>query len=146
MPEPGDRYAFGVFDLFHIGHLDHLRRAAGDGRVVAGVATDDLVERLSGHRPFVPQSERLEIVGALRCVARVLPLGTEDLAAHVLAAGVGTVCLPADDEDAVQTGLDADGLLAGTGIAVVRLTGLRETASSAVRAALDRTTSRSSVA
>lgn len=62
-------YAPGVFDLFHVGHLNILRRArANCDRLVAGVCSDDLVVQLKGRPPVVPLSERLEIVGSVRYV------------------------------------------------------------------------------
>lgn len=62
-------FAPGVYDLFHIGHLNILREARRHcDRLVAGVAADDLVVRLKGRRPVVPLAERLEIVSSLRCV------------------------------------------------------------------------------
>ena len=62
-------YAPGAWDLFHIGHLSLLTRARQHcDRLVVGVATDELVERVKGRSPVVPHLERLEIVRALRVV------------------------------------------------------------------------------
>ncbi|MFF0789677.1 adenylyltransferase/cytidyltransferase family protein [Streptomyces spiralis] len=62
-------YAPGVFDLFHVGHLNILRRARQHcDRLIAGVCSDDLVVRLKGRPPVVPLVERLEIVGSVRHV------------------------------------------------------------------------------
>ncbi|MER6344498.1 adenylyltransferase/cytidyltransferase family protein [Streptomyces sp. NPDC001595] len=62
-------YAPGVFDLFHVGHLNILHRARQHcDRLVAGVCSDDLVVRLKGRPPVVPLSERLEIVRSVRYV------------------------------------------------------------------------------
>lgn len=68
----GERVVFtnGVFDLLHRGHVEYLEdaRALGD-RLVAGINSDASVRRLKGApRPFVPESERAELVGALACV------------------------------------------------------------------------------
>jgi glycerol-3-phosphate cytidylyltransferase len=65
-------YAPGVFDLFHVGHLNILRRAREQcDRLVAGVCGDDLVVRLKGRPPVVPLSERLEIVRGIRYVDEI---------------------------------------------------------------------------
>ncbi|WP_078662542.1 adenylyltransferase/cytidyltransferase family protein [Streptomyces bicolor] len=65
-------YAPGVFDLFHVGHLNILRRAREHcDRLVAGVCCDDLVVRLKGRPPVVPLSERLEIVRGIRYVDEI---------------------------------------------------------------------------
>jgi glycerol-3-phosphate cytidylyltransferase len=62
-------YAPGVFDLFHIGHLNVLRRAREQcDYLVAGVISDELAQVAKGRPPAVPFTERLEIVGSLRCV------------------------------------------------------------------------------
>ena len=68
----GDRrvgYAPGVYDLFHIGHLNLLRNASTVcDHLIAGVVSDDLAERNKGIRPVVPVDERLAIVEAIRFV------------------------------------------------------------------------------
>src|SRR5690606_31970375 len=63
----------GVFDLLHPGHLRLLERAAclGD-RLVVAVQEDDAVCAVAGkQRPVMSTVERVEMVGALRCVDAV---------------------------------------------------------------------------
>lgn len=61
-------YCAGVFDVFHIGHLNILKRAANLGdELHVGVLTDDGAEAYK-RRPFVPFAERLAIVESLSCV------------------------------------------------------------------------------
>lgn len=61
-------YSSGVFDMFHIGHLNILRRASEQCDIlVAGVVTDDEVVRL-GRTAAIPEQERLEIVKSIRYV------------------------------------------------------------------------------
>lgn len=63
---------FGTFDVFHLGHLRILERAAEYGdRLVVGVSTDQLNEDKKGRLPVYSQKERSEIVKALKCVADV---------------------------------------------------------------------------
>lgn len=65
-------YAPGVYDLFHVGHLNVLRQAREMCDVlVAGVVGDEIVLSVKGVQPFVPLRERLEIVSALGIVDRV---------------------------------------------------------------------------
>lgn len=67
-------YTTGVFDLFHIGHLNILRQAKERcGRLIVGVSTDELVEEYKHKRPIVPFEERLAIVAAIRYVDEVIP-------------------------------------------------------------------------
>jgi glycerol-3-phosphate cytidylyltransferase len=62
-------YAPGVYDMFHIGHLNILRnsRLACD-YLIAGVVSDDLSRRAKGKSPVIPLAERLEIVSSVRYV------------------------------------------------------------------------------
>ncbi|HEY0888141.1 MAG TPA: adenylyltransferase/cytidyltransferase family protein [Nocardioides sp.] len=56
-------YAPGVYDLFHVGHLNVLKHARTQCDVlVAGVVSDEMCWAAKGHRPVVPLAERLEIV------------------------------------------------------------------------------------
>lgn len=70
--DPVIGYASGVFDLFHLGHLNLLRRARAQcDFLVAGVLIDETAMH-KGYPPVVPLAERLEIVEALACVDRVV--------------------------------------------------------------------------
>ncbi len=62
-------FAPGVYDLFHIGHLNILREARRHcDRLVAGVSSDELTARLKGKVPVVPLAERLDIVRSVKYV------------------------------------------------------------------------------
>ncbi len=61
-------YTAGVFDLFHIGHLNLLRNAKGMcDKLVVGVTTDELV-KYKNKQPVIPFSERIEIVRNIKYV------------------------------------------------------------------------------
>ena len=63
---------FGTFDVFHVGHVRVLERAAALGdRLVVGVSADALNIAKKGRAPVFSQDERLEIIGALRVVDEV---------------------------------------------------------------------------
>jgi choline-phosphate cytidylyltransferase len=62
---------FGTFDLFHVGHLLLLERAAAYGELVVGVQADELVLAKKSRLPVFPEHHRAEIVRALRCVSGV---------------------------------------------------------------------------
>jgi glycerol-3-phosphate cytidylyltransferase len=66
-------YTSGSWDLFHIGHLNILERskALGDYLIV-GVSTEKLIVDYKGVPPVIPIEERMRIVGALRCVNKVI--------------------------------------------------------------------------
>jgi glycerol-3-phosphate cytidylyltransferase len=60
---------FGTFDVFHVGHLNVIERAAALGdRLVVGVSSDALNERKKGRAPVFPEHERMAIVRALSVV------------------------------------------------------------------------------
>jgi glycerol-3-phosphate cytidylyltransferase len=66
-------YAPGVYDMFHIGHLNILRQAREYcDHLIAGVVEDDVVTRIKGRPPVVPHDERMEVVRALGLVDEVV--------------------------------------------------------------------------
>ena len=72
-------YTTGVFDMFHVGHLNLLARARGQcDRLIVGVSTDDVVLDYKGHAPIVPYAERVAIVKAIRYVDEVVPQTSMD--------------------------------------------------------------------
>ena len=67
-------YVPGGFDMLHVGHLNILTEAAKRcDRLIAGVATDESLERMKGRGPIVPLAERMAMVAALRMVDSVVP-------------------------------------------------------------------------
>lgn len=70
-------YTCGVYDLFHIGHLNLLKNAKGlCDKLIVGVTVDKLVE-YKHKRAVIPFAERLEIVRNIKCVDAAIP--QEDL-------------------------------------------------------------------
>ncbi len=67
-------YTTGVFDLFHVGHLNILRRAKEQcDYLIVGVSTDELCESYKHKAPIIPFEERIAIVEAIRYVDEVVP-------------------------------------------------------------------------
>ncbi|OFE14682.1 glycerol-3-phosphate cytidylyltransferase [Humibacillus sp. DSM 29435] len=63
---------FGTFDVFHVGHVRVLARAAELGdRLVVGVSADALNVAKKGRAPVFNQDERLEIISSLAVVDEV---------------------------------------------------------------------------
>lgn len=66
-------YVPGVFDMFHVGHLNIIRNARPHcDRLVVGVVDDETVFRIKGKHPVIPLSERIELLAALRDVDDVV--------------------------------------------------------------------------
>lgn len=71
-------YTAGVFDLFHIGHLNLLRNAkAMCDKLIVGVTVDELVS-YKGKSAFIPFDERIEIVRSIRYVDAAIPQADMD--------------------------------------------------------------------
>lgn len=72
-------YTTGVYDLFHIGHLNVLRRARLEcDYLIVGVTTDELSESRKGKRPIIPFTERMEIVEHIDFVDEAVPQTSMD--------------------------------------------------------------------
>lgn len=67
-------YTTGVFDLFHVGHLNILRKSKEKcDFLIVGVSTDELTYELKGRFPVIPFSQRMEIIQSIRYVDQVVP-------------------------------------------------------------------------
>lgn len=66
-------YTTGVFDMFHIGHLNILRRAKELCEyLIVGVTTDELCHARKNKYPIINQEDRKSIVKAIRYVDEVV--------------------------------------------------------------------------
>ena len=67
-------YTTVVFDLFHIGHLNIIKRAKEQcDYLIVGVSTDEVVQEYKNKMPIIPYEERAKIVEAIKYVDKVVP-------------------------------------------------------------------------
>ncbi|WOH39381.1 adenylyltransferase/cytidyltransferase family protein [Thalassotalea fonticola] len=67
-------YTTGVFDLFHVGHLNVLKRAKLEcDYLIVGVTSDELSMSAKNKQPIIPFNERMEIVEHIKFVDEVVP-------------------------------------------------------------------------
>lgn len=67
-------YTTGVFDMFHIGHLNILKRAKEQcDYLIVGVSTDELCKNYKKKEPIIPYEERKAIIEAIKYVDEVVP-------------------------------------------------------------------------
>lgn len=130
-------YVPGVYDMFHIGHLNILRNARLHcDHLIAGVVSDEMAERAKGRRPVVPLVERLEIVGSIRYV--------DDVAAEMVPDKVQMweqlrfdVLIKGDDWRGTPKGIALEKAMASVGVEVAYLPYTAHTSSTLLRRVLD---------
>mgnify|MGYP001340897201 CR=1 FL=1 len=72
-------YTSGVYDLFHVGHLNILENAKSlCDKLIVGVTTDELVKDYKGKATVIPFSERIRIVKSMKYVDGVVPQNSMD--------------------------------------------------------------------
>lgn len=133
-PLPGTRgYAPGAFDLFHIGHLNLLRRASLlCDHLIAGVVSDEVARQQKGRLPIVPEQERLQIVASLRFVEEAVMEWTTDKVATWRSVGFD-VLFKGSDWQGSQKWTRLEQEFAEVGVSVVYLPYTEQTSSSHLR-------------
>lgn len=90
-------YTTGVFDMFHIGHLNILRRAKEQcEHLIVGVTTDELCFQRKNKYPIIPEADRMEIVAAIRYVDEVVLQADMDKLSSVKRYGADVVFVGSD--------------------------------------------------
>lgn len=80
-------YTAGVYDMFHIGHLNVLKNAKALCEwLIVAVSTDEVVEQNKHKKPIIPFEERVKIVEAIRYVDKTVPQESYDIEAKIKAA------------------------------------------------------------
>lgn len=93
-------YTTGVYDMFHIGHLNIIRRAKEQCEyLIVGVTTDELCMKRKNKHPIICENDRIEIVRAIRYVDEVVPQNDMDKLAAVKKYNVDAVFVGSDWKD-----------------------------------------------
>lgn len=72
-------YTSGVYDMFHIGHLNILERAKQEcDYLIVGVTSDELCLSRKGKLPIINQNDRIRIIQAIRYVDKAIFQETMD--------------------------------------------------------------------
>lgn len=73
-------YTAGVYDMFHIGHLNVIKNAKSKcDYLIVGVSTDEVVQKNKNKTPIIPFKERIAIVEAIRYVDKAIPQERYDI-------------------------------------------------------------------
>lgn len=90
-------YTTGVYDMFHIGHLNILKRAKEQCEyLIVGVTTDELCYKRKGKYPVICEDDRMRIVEELKCVDKVVPQNDMDKLKAVIEYKVDAVFVGSD--------------------------------------------------
>ena len=90
-------YTTGVYDMFHIGHLNILRRAKEQCEtLIVGVTTDELCNSRKGKKPIICEADRVAIVEAIRYVDKVVLQADMDKLTAVRELGADAVFVGSD--------------------------------------------------
>lgn len=90
-------YTTGVFDMFHIGHLNILRRSKEQCEtLIVGVTTDDLCFARKNKYPIIPEADRMKIVESIRYVDKVIQQKDMDKRKAVELCGADVVFVGSD--------------------------------------------------
>lgn len=127
LPRPKDQvttdrgvvgYLPGVFDLFHVGHLNILRNARAQcDYLIAGVVTDERAAAVKGRQPVIPLDERLEIVSSVGLVDEVVVDDSTDKA-QMLDKVTFDVLFKGDDWRDTAKGDQLEASMAAAGVEV----------------------------
>jgi glycerol-3-phosphate cytidylyltransferase len=129
-------YAPGAFDLFHIGHLNLLRRAKERcDFLIAGVVADEVLIQYKKVTPVIPFAERLEIVRNVKSVDMALAAMTNDKT-EIWRELRFNVLFKGDDWQGTEDGNRLERELAALGVDVVYFPYTQATSSSALRRTL----------
>ena len=111
-------YTTGVYDLFHIGHLNLLKNAKGMcDKLIVGVTVDELVA-YKGKKAMIPFEDRIEIIRSIKYVDAAVPQHDMDKLAACKKLGA-TILFVGDDWYATEKWQEYEKEFAKEGIRII---------------------------
>ena len=128
-------YTAGVYDLFHIGHLNMFKNAKGlCDKLIVGVTVDELVS-YKGKRAFIPFEDRIEIVRSCQYVDAAVPQYDLDKVAACKKLGA-SILFVGDDWYGTEKWQNWEDELSAEGVRVIYFPYTRGVSSTKINAAL----------
>lgn len=129
-------YTTGVYDLFHIGHLNLLKNAKGMcDKLIVGVTVDELVT-YKGKQALIPFEDRIEIVRSCKYVDAAVPQYDMDKLTACKKLGA-TILFVGDDWYATEKWKKYEKEFAKEGVKIIYFPYTQGTSSTQIRKALD---------
>lgn len=131
-------YTTGVFDLFHIGHLNILRQAREHcDYLIVGVTSDELCHTCKHKYPVISLSERMDIVRAIRFVDKVVVQNDMDKLKAVKEYGADAVFVGSDWQNTPQW-VEYERQFALVGCSVIYLPHTEGTSSTLIKSVIEK--------
>lgn len=90
-------YTGGTFDLFHLGHVNFLRKCSAIGDVYVSLNTDEFIEAYKGQPPVMSYDERLAVLKSCKYVKEVIPnVGGPDSKPSILSISPNVIAIGTD--------------------------------------------------
>lgn len=129
-------YTTGVYDLFHIGHLNLLKNAKGMcDKLIVGVTVDELV-KYKGKQALIPFEDRIELVRSCKYVDAAVPQYDMDKLAACKKLGV-QILFVGDDWYGTDKWCEYEKQFSEAGIRIVYFPYTKGMSSTQIRKALD---------
>lgn len=131
-------YTTGVFDLFHIGHLNILKNAKSLCEyLIVGVTTDEVTYSLKNQLPIIPFEERIQIIESIKYVDLAVPKTTTNNEDAFLNLKFD-VMIKGDDWKGTKKGEELENEMAKRGLSVKYFPYTEETSSTILREAISK--------